>query len=257
MQELNLRGLESSGDPESVRKNIQHALSLKLPEFGPSLAVHDGTMVICGSGPSLPKMGEEIKKDKALGRPIVAVKGAYNYLMDIGIEPDWYVNIEFKDRRNTVQTPNKKTVYMIASRCQPSLFEHLQGCNVVLFHTWAPNEDIPELHGRLQVTGGSTSGMRAITLGYAQGFRKFVLYGMDSCITEDRVKRFYDTESLPKEATLQIMVADRWFTTNGAMGLQAQDFRDSLRLMPDCQFEVKGGGLLAAINEEFLRRKAA
>jgi uncharacterized Rossmann fold enzyme len=248
---LDMRGLSAAGTQDEIRANVVHALSLNLPELPASIIKHDGTMVICGSGPSLPGMREAIEQERNLGRPLVAVKGAYNQFMDWGITPDFYVSIDPRDRRNTVKTLNKDTIYLLSSRCPPSLFEHLGGHKVVLFHTWSPEQDIPELHGRPLVTGGSTSGLRMVTIGYAWGFRKFAFYGMDSCAKDDH-KRFYGPP-MPDEKLMDVVVAGRSFRTNGAMALQAQDFRDMIRMMPETKFSIAGDGLLAAIYAEFRR----
>jgi len=195
----------------------------------------------------------DVKKEQAKGIPIVAVKGAHDLLVENGILPDYYINVDPRDRTNTVQRKNQHTQYLIASRCPPALFDYLADCNVKLFHTFNYENNFPELHGKPQVTGGSTSGLRMVMMGYGWGYRRFIFFGMDSCV-EDRRKRFYG-DPMPPEKLMDVRCGDETFTCNGAMALQAQDFRDMLRHMPDCEFDIRGGGLLAKINEEFNARR--
>ena len=108
--------------------------------------------------------------------------------------------------------------------------------------------------GKLAIGGGTTSGMRAINIGYILGFRRFVLYGYDSCNRADGIKRFTGEMTGP---TMDVYVGDgaekRKFTCNAAMAQQANEFQMIYAVMPDISVEAKGPGLIAAIIEE--RRK--
>lgn len=252
---LDVRGIQAFGTPEEIRANIVANLARGLPEVGFGPLPHDGSLVLCGSGPSLLDHLDEIKAEKAQGRPILAVKGAHDVLVAHGVSPDAYLSVEVRDR--PIKAPQKGCLYLLASRCPPALFDSLEGHTIQVFHTWDGKDPIPELRGRFLLTGGSTSGLRAVTVGYAWGFRRFVMYGYDSCLAKDGETKRITGEKVEDHKSLYVHVAGRSFKTNGAMALQAQDFRDMIRLLPDCRFEVKGDGLLAAIYAEFLRRKAA
>jgi hypothetical protein len=69
----------------------------------------------------------------------------------------------------------------MASRCAPEMFDHLANRKVMLWNSYGSLDEAKAYKGHPAIGGGSTSGMRAITVGYVLGFRKFVLYGMDSC----------------------------------------------------------------------------
>jgi hypothetical protein len=101
--------------------------------------------------------------------------------------------------------------------------------------------------GKLAIGGGTTSGLRAINIGYIMGFRKFFLYGYDSCNSPDGRKRF--TGELPG-LTVDVWVggADgKKFNCNAAMAQQANEFQKLFEVMPDLQIEVIGPGLIAEI----------
>lgn len=235
----------SGGD--DVRPNVVSALARNLPEPSAALCSHDGHFVVVGSGPSLPDFVEEIRKERELGRPICSVKGSHDFLCKNGIEPDLFLSVEPKLRTEQVQLANDHTVYLIASRCDPGMFDFLSGRKLMCWHSWSNNENWPELKGKQLIGGGTTSGLRAVTFGYVQGFRNFILYGMDSCLADDKkTKRFTGEEA---GMVVDRIVNGKTFYCNGAMALQADEFQQYYKTMPDIHFDIKGRGLLAAIVE--------
>lgn len=236
--------------PLDPRENILSALARGLPEFQPAFFPHDGTMVVCGSGPSLPSFLEELKGEREKRRPIVAVKGAHDLLCEHGIEPNVFISCEARPRLENIRRKNPNTLYLLSARCAPEVFDWLSDCNVMVFHTFAPQEgEMPELAGKQLVGGGTTSGLRAVTVGYLMGFAKFVLYGFDSCLAPDRRKRF-DSGQMRPEQTVTRILRGRRFLCNGAMAMQADEFQEYYNVLPGVTFEVKGDGLIAAIVAE-------
>lgn len=246
--------------PTGIEEHIRSALKRGLPEFKAAICSHDGTFVVVGSGPSLRDNLNGVREEKAKGRPICAVKGAHDFLLENGIEPDLFFSLDPRDRRNNVQLKSRNTAYILASRCAPELFDHLKDSSVWLCHTTASeveNEvlrDAGLLH--LAIGGPSTSGLRAFYIGYIFGFRKFVTFGMDSCNGHDGITKRVDGSLTG--ATQEIIVGERMqkFTCNTAMALQAQEFAIMLSLFPNISIDIRGGGLLAAIQHEHKRRMA-
>lgn len=228
--------------------HVQSALERGLPAFTPALVQNDGTMVLCGSGPSIESHIEEIKRERLNGRPIVAVKGAHDFLCGHGIEPDLFVSLEPRDRRRDVQKKNGNTIYLLASRCHPTMFEHLSDCKIVLWHSASTEDENKAFENRgerfLLVGGCSTSGLRALNLGYMMGFRKFVMYGMDSCLSIDGRKRVNGDLA---GQTIDVIVDGKTFICNYAMAQQANEFQMVYQFLPGITIESKGDGLLAAI----------
>lgn len=229
--------------------NVVSALKRGLPEITPAFVAHDGHLVIVGSGPSLPRFVEDIKAERANGRPICAVKGAHDFLIENGIEPELFLSVEMQDRRQQLQKKTDSTVYLLASRVHPAVFDHLSDRRVVLWHSWAETERFKELKGKQVIGGGTTSGLRAVTVGYILGFRNFILYGFDSCLDENKRKRF-DSGVMKEEQIIDRWVAGRRFFCNHAMALQADEFQEIYGVLDGAHIEVKGDGLLAAIVEE-------
>ena len=101
--------------------------------------------------------------------------------------------------------------------------------------------------GKLAVGGGTTSGLRAINIGYLLGFRNFVLYGYDSCNRADGLKRFTGEHTGP---AIDIWVggpSGKKFNCNMAMAQQANEFQKLFEVMGDITVDVKGPGLIAEI----------
>lgn len=236
--------------PAIVRENILASLARGLPELQPALFPHDGTAVVCGSGPSLPSFIEEIKQERENRRPIIAAKGAHDLLCQNGIKPDVFVSVEAKSRLENVQLKNEHTLYLLSSRCSPDLFEHLADCKVLVFHTYDDKSSpMPEMVGKQLIGGGTTSGLRAVTIAYILGFTKFVMYGFDSCLGPDLRKR-YDSAAMKKEQIVDRWVRGQRFLCNAAMAMQADEVQQYMKMLPNLNMEFKGDGLLAAVWKE-------
>lgn len=251
------------GSAAEICANIRSALDRGLPEFAPALCSHDGTFVVVGSGPSLPAYVDDLRAESVRGRPICAINHAHDFLIDHGIEPTFFLTLDPRPRANHhLRNVSDQTIYLLASRCHPEMFDRLNGKNVMLWHAWAiqdETEDIFRTRKTYFVSGGTTSGIRAIYVGYLMGFRKFALYGMDSCLSADGLKRFNGDRS---GVTVTVRVGGfrgeeescdpnaRAFICNYAMAKQGEDFQTCYRDMPDVSFDVKGDGLLAAMVEQ-------
>ncbi len=243
----------AEGIPAYIERNIARGLE----EFKPALCTNDGTFVICGAGPSLADFANEIRAERDKGRPICAAKGAHDWLCENGLHPDLFVSIEPRDRRNNLKHDSERTIYLLASRCCPEVFDHLKEKPVMIWHAASCEEEnaIFRKHKMRALVGGlSTSGLRAVNIGYFLGFRKFVMYGMDSCNAADGVTKRVDGSQSGQ--TIDIVVGGiggRKFTCNVAMAKQAQDYNYLFSMMPDITVDIKGDGLLAAMEAE--RRK--
>jgi len=240
---------------EEVRGNVNSALKRKLSEPSPALCSHDGTFVIVGSGPSLAQSWEGLKDERAKGRPICAVKGAHDFLVEKGIEPELFFSIDPRDRRNTVSRETKNTVYLLASRVAPVMFDHLKDRYVMIVHTGSADDENKLMHelGVKYIIGGmSTSGLRAVNVGYYLGFRNFVMYGMDSCNADDGITKRVNGDLTGQTQGVRVGHPTHGpsFVGNVAMAQQALDFQKIYQYLPDAHIEIKGGGLLAAIVAE-------
>ena len=250
MQPLSV-GIRAVGSAEELSSNIRSALARNLPEVSPALCAHDGTFVVVGSGPSLPSFADEIRAEREKGRPILACNGAHDFLCENGLAPDLFLTIDPRDTiiANT-RCKNSTTTYLIASRCSPNLFDHLKDCKVMLWHSWGTDDENASFNHKFRIGGGTTSGTRAIYMGYVMGFRRFNVYGLDSCLADDGMTKRFSGEKSGKIWDVYVGQNKRRFLTNGAMAQQAQEIQVLVQALPDATFDFKGPGLIAAIWEE-------
>lgn len=263
------------GTNEANAEHIRSALQRGLPELSPAVVINDGTLVIVGSGPSLPAFVEEIRQERAKGRPICAIKGAHDLLCEKGIPPDLFLSVEPRDRRENLKHKNDNTVYLLASRVNPAVFDHLKGCKVVLWHSWSTEKEQEAHKGKMAIGGGTTSGLRAINVGYVLGFRRFVLYGFDSCLAEDKLTKRFTGEKAANIFQIHLCAGcqkeisekggehcpkylgeqceKRSFHVSHALAQQADDFQKIYKVMPEVTIDAKGDGLIATIIRQ--RRK--
>ena len=233
-------------DEEGIYAHIRSALGRGLP-LTPECEEHDGTAILVGSGPSVLGQIESIKKQRELGYPIVAIKDAHDLLISHGIIPDYAVAVDPQEHRwNCFTKKNSAVKYMIASQCHPAMFDHLEEMKVFLWHlyfkegqTYPPNS--------ILVTGGTTTGLRAITLFYSLGFRRFELYGYD-CAMKDGAVRFTGEKSVEK--IIDVIVAGKRFVCNTAMAAQATEFQNLYTCMPDMIVDSHGDGIITTIINE-------
>lgn len=241
---LQVRASCVMGD-EALYEHIRLALERKLP-FAEFLDFRQ-TVVLVGSGPSVKGQLDSIRKRRAGGSPIVAIKDAHDWLISEDVIPDYAVAVDPQAHRwNCFRKKDARVQYLIASQCHPAMFDHLSDMNVKLWHlyiregqTYPPNAQL--------VTGGTTTGLRAITLFYAMGYRRFQLYGYDCCL-QDGALRF---DGLPTDKQhIEIVCAGKKFISTPEMAAQANEFQELFKVMPDVQISSSGEGIITTIIEE-------
>src|SRR6267142_1122250 len=166
---LKIIGKCVAGDNE-LFSNMDAALARGLPEIHGQAPVHAKPVAIVASGPSVASQIDVIRQMKQAGTPIVAVRGAHDWLIDNRILPDYAVSVD--------PLPNSWTC-----------FQHKQ--KDVRVTIWHPYITKGQTHpkGKMIIGGGTTSGLRAISLFYVGfGCRHFALFGFDSCLTGDTLR---------------------------------------------------------------------
>jgi len=259
-QELSIKARCIAG-PKERRLHIKNAIAEARKngwkELVPS-PPHGGEISIVASGPSVKSQIKKIKKDKAKGIPLFAVKGAQQWLLDNGIVPDFAIAVDPQTHIiECFKTVHPDVIYMLGSQVHPWTFQYIhdKGGKIVLWHLYSKtNTDL--LANKLQVGGGSTSGLRAITVAYLMGFTDFKLYGFDSCLLNKDSKlrkitgdRYGDK---PNERILQLDIAGEKFYADPAFAAQADEFQKIVRTMRDprrgmAKFRAYGKGLIPAI----------
>jgi len=242
--------IKQAGSTESNSANIRSALDRGLPEFAPAIVPNDGTFVIVASGPTMPHFIEHIREEWEKGRAICAINGAYDYLVEQGITPHLFLTVDPRPMPQNVKNPQHDTIFLLASRVNPELYDRLKDHKVMVWHSWSTEPECDVWKGRFGIGGGTTSGLRAVNVGYLLGFRHFVMFGMDSCLASDKDTKRFTGEIVGDGWVTDVIVGDKTFYCNGAMAQQANEFQLLYQGMPDAKIEAMGDGLIAAILAE-------
>lgn len=165
--------------PEDLHDNMRSSIARNLPTVSGTNPPHDGILAIAGGGPSL-----EDTLDHLTGY-VAAVNGSLGYLLSKGIVPQMCGICDPSPHMADIIEADPRVTYFVASIVHPSVFDKLinAGCRVYRWNMSAiPGGqellDIIEPNYHL-IGGGSTMGLRWITLGYTMGFRTFHIHGMD------------------------------------------------------------------------------
>jgi hypothetical protein len=235
---------------EQVRANVEHNMNQGWQQVSPH-ATNDTEVMILGSGPSLGRSLEDIRRLKAEGVKIITLNGAYQWCRQNDLLPVNQVVVDARPFNDRFTRPVEEGCnYFIASQCDPSVLEGLPKDRTWLWHTTAESiKDILDKHEGVSwgIPGGSTVLLRAIPMFRMLGFTKFHLFGCDSCCDEDGA---HHTTLQPENnnTPFPVIVGGRQFLCHPDQFSQAQEFMDLIKMMGNViELEVYGNGLLAWI----------
>ena len=231
-------------DEDQIKKNVTYNIKQGYLQVQPYPTNDIETMII-GGGPSLSQHVEKIKQLRANGVKLIAINGAYKWCLDNGITPSAMVMVDArKFNARFTQPVVEDCKYFIASQCHPSVFKGLPKDRTYVWHTQA--EILKEmLEAQFEecypVPGGSTVLLRAIPLFRMLGFKRFHIFGCDSCLEEDKHHAYEQLEN-DDELIIPVNVSGKIFNCNPWMISQAQEFIDLIRMVGDeIELEVYGG----------------
>lgn len=156
----------------------------------------DKPILMVGGGPSLkrPEVLSELK-EMAKTCPVFVTGSSHDYIISQGIIPNCAAVVDPDPVTvNYFTNPQKSTVYLIASQCHPSVFDHLQNYKVALWHCFSKEDEDtlmevePNFFG---VGGGCTVGMRGLSIAIMFGYSNIHLFGYDSCLGVDGTDHAY------------------------------------------------------------------
>ena len=231
-------------DEDQIKKNVTYNIKQGYLQVQPYPTNDIETMII-GGGPSLSQHIEKIKQLRANGVKLIAINGAYKWCLDNGITPSAMVMVDArKFNARFTQPVVEDCKYFIASQCHPSVFKELPKDRTYVWHT--QSEILTEiLEAQFEewypVPGGSTVLLRAIPLFRMLGFKRFHIFGCDSCLEEDKHHAYEQLEN-DDELIIPVNVSGKIFNCNPWMISQAQEFIDLIRMVGDeIELEVYGG----------------
>ena len=234
-------------DDETLFTHMENSVARGYPQITKQGEAKDGAIALVASGPSVASQIDVIKKMQADGVKIVAIKDAHDWLLTQGVVPDYALAIDPQEHRISFYTPHKGVEYMIASQCHKAMFDNLEGHNVTIWHPYVmKGQNRPK--NVMLVGGGTTSGLRAISLFYVMGWRHFALFGYDSCNDGDKL-RINGSGLKDGDVLNEIRIEEdgETFYANPSMALQAEHFQTYYDYLPDATFTGYGHGLIQAI----------
>lgn len=204
--------------------------------------------VVC-FGPSLNETWEKIREFKY----VISCSGAHKFLVERGIIPTWHCEVDPRAHKVLlIGPPQKETQYLIASACAPALFDHLEGFNVMLWHIFSGEEEAmrvlpPE---EWAVTGGSSVGLRAMTLARFLGFTEQHIFGMDGSYGASG-KHAAEHPNQPK-SDYELEYEGKKYLTTPSMLECAKQTAHELDMMPDVKPVFYGDGLVQALIKSYV-----
>ena len=237
---------------EEIKKNVEHNIKQDYLQVEPH-PTNEIEVMIVGGGPSLPQHIEKIKHLRANGVKLITINNAYKWCLDNGLTPSAMVMVDARKFNARFTKPVVEDCkYFIASQCNPSVFEGLPKDRTYIWHTQADLlKDILDEQYKTwwSVPGGSTVLLRAIPLFRMLGFKRFHLFGCDSCLSEDEMHHAYEQEENDGQLVMPVNVSGKVFNCNPWMVSQAQEFIDLIKMLGDEIELAIYGGLLHHILE--------
>jgi FkbM family methyltransferase len=230
---------------ERVLANIAANMQRHYAQLAASPA-HEQIALIVGGGPSLPEQLMLIAQLQRGGAIVIATNNTDRFLRERGITPNFHVMIDARPEVAEFIRPGGIKLY--ASMCDPTTLERAAAAgDLTIWHALTDNVD--QVLGRAMLIGGGTTvGTRAMALAYVMGFRRLMLFGMDSCYRED-AHHAYPQALNDGERILDAVVGGERFRAAPWMVKQADDFKEMAVALTGMgvQITVMGGGLLAAV----------
>lgn len=208
--------------------------------------VNKKELVILAGGASL----EEYKPD---GRATIACGTAIKRCAELGITPDFWLNLDpLKDMIEFAEIAPKETIKIIATTSDKSLFRHCDKNTTVLFYPTSFEYNCKHR----KILNGTTVGITSIVIGLHMGFRRFDCYGLDSCVIdgEEHASGYYkrceskeiNKEDTSKKEIISIECNGKEFDCTPQNVMQAIDFKNICTIWGEkFLIHFHGKGLLA------------
>lgn len=241
--------VDDSVRADQVSSNCAFFTNRLTPPYfkGSSLEPHGRTALLACYGPSLQTTWPVL----ALRGPaddLFSVSAAYRFLRDRKQTPLAHMDADPRAHKALqIGDIGPDTEFWLASCVHPIWQEKVPAHRVKLWHAYNGGEQTKAVEecdpGRGQICGGGSIGLRAICLLYFLGYRRIVVHGLDSSFAADGAQ--WAGEHLGKiKAPMEVICKGRKFITSAGMIAYARYFGKMIEILPGCQIELAGDGLL-------------
>jgi len=238
---------------DKLAENIRTNMAAGWQELTPH-GTNDLEIILLAGGPSLNDFEDDIRRRREEGAKLVTVNGTYKWALDRGLKVSAQIVVdgrEFNARFTKPVMPDTK--YLIASQVDPKVLEGLPQDRTYLWHAnmEVTRKTLKELdRPAYMILSGSTVILRGLLLLRMLGFRKFHIYGWDSCLMRD-AHHAYEQKENDGAPVVETEVFGRVFRCHPWMISQAEEFKALVQTFGDLfDLEVYGDGMIAHILKE-------
>jgi hypothetical protein len=225
----------------AIRAHIQAALARGLDEVEIA-APREERLTIIANGPSA-------LMAPLTGSPTLAINNALRLFVERGLAPDyWMASDPQACVADYLHGAPRETVYLVASKCHPAVFDALRDRRVVVWHCAEPGT-LDLLVGRLVIQSSITVTLCALNLMPVLGYRRLATWGWDACYLDNRDHAAGQPHHRGNDITIEVG-AERRFITTPSWAAEAQEAVRLFQSVPR-DVTVHGGGMIAAILDGF------
>lgn len=231
--------LAEPGTPDAIiMDQVRHTMTLGLPEINPAPS-DKGRIHLYANGPSARLHPPQY--------PCMALNGALK-LFDVPrvTPPTFWCACDpgpvVADFLTTGYLPTE-TRYLVASKCNPAVFEALVGRAAILWHSADASSRM--LTGKRLVRGGVSVTIDALFLLDWIGYSEIIVHGWDGCYgpagESHATPQGHDRSN---DITVRIGCAEHEFSTTPTWFLELSDAREALQLI-SAKVNVLSNGMMA------------
>lgn len=253
---LAMHGIKAVGVVSAEERWEQTKAAIeRYKDRAPVAPAHDRLAVLACYGPSLIDTVDDLKREsRTPDADLISVSGAHDFLLKRWIAPDYHVECDPRAHKaDNIAHHNPSTRYLLASCVHPALFEKLgEAADIALWHVASAQHSVELIDvlgedPRTVITGGGSVGLRAISLLYAMGYRRFSVHGMDCSFADGGVAQHAGKHAGAKQDVVTFTCGGRVFSTSHILKTYATDFLEMVQHVNDLDIRLHGDGLLQAM----------
>lgn len=236
-----------------LENNILSASRRNIPWLDDDCCTFSGHVAIIGGSPSIKHKLDELR---AFDGVILSTNGTHDYLVENGIKPDLFFQLDARKCNKFARNRQDDCVYILASQCHPDSFNDIRPDMVAhVDYKDFPHKKVANIARRrcieqyTYVSGKGTVGITGIALAYTLGFREFSIYGMDASI--DEASHAYAQPQNQNDKTIEYAINGKTFKTTPELCNQMWNFQQLLPLMKNCKINMCSEGLMKEVWNEF------
>jgi hypothetical protein len=244
--------MKLNASKELVTNNILSASRKDIAWLCDDCCTLGGKVAIIGGSPSIK---HKLDKLRAFDGMILAANGTHDYLVDNGIKPDLFFQLDARKCNQFVQKRLDDCIYILASQCHGSVIDRIKPDMLVHVEMegfpYKRVNQIAKNKGCSQftyVSGKGTVGITSIALAYTLGFREFHLYGMDSSFEETH--HAYEQKQNDSDKIIDYAINGRLYKTTPELCNQMWSFQQLVPLLGDCKIMMESEGLMKEVWNE-------